>query len=127
MFLNTVKVGIKNLLLRKLRSLLTVLGVILGVGSVIAMLAIGEGSKREALEQIRRLGANNVIIRSVKPSEGDNQASTSSSNSSRSMVLEYGLTYKDFDRLMATLPTVAEAVPIALVTKYAAPWQPLDS
>ena len=83
MFLNTVKVGIKNLLLRKLRSLLTVLGVILGVGSVIAMLAIGEGSKREALEQIRRLGANNVIIRSVKPSEGDNQASTTSSSSSR--------------------------------------------
>ena len=79
-FLNTVKVGIKNLLLRKLRSLLTVLGVILGVGSVIAMLAIGEGSKREALEQIRRLGANNVIIRSVKPSEGDNQASTTSSS-----------------------------------------------
>ena len=43
MFLDTVKVGIENLLLRKLRSLLTVLGVILGVGSVIAMLAIGEG------------------------------------------------------------------------------------
>jgi len=115
-FLNTLKVGIKNLLLRKLRSLLTVLGVILGVGSVIAMLAIGEGSKREALEQIRRLGANNVIIRSVKPTEGDSQTTTAASTS---RILEYGLTYKDFDRLIATLPTVAEAVPIALVTKYA--------
>ena len=55
-WLNTVKVGIKNLLLHKLRSLLTMLGVILGAGSVIAMLAIGEGSKREALEQDRAAG-----------------------------------------------------------------------
>jgi putative ABC transport system permease protein len=118
MFWNTLKVGIKNLLLRKLRSLLTVLGVILGVGSVIAMLAIGEGSKREALEQIRRLGANNVIIRSVKPAEGENQGSSNASQQ-RGFVLEYGLTYKDFDRLVATIPTLSEAVPMSIINKYA--------
>ena len=70
---NTLKIGVKNLLLHKLRSLLTLLGVILGVGSVIAMLAVGEGSKKEALERIRNLGANNVIIRSVKPNSDDEQ------------------------------------------------------
>jgi putative ABC transport system permease protein len=118
-FWNTVKVGIKNLLLRKLRSLLTMLGVILGVGSVIAMLAIGEGSKREALEQIRRLGANNVIIRSVKPGENGNEDSNSSSQQQQSFILEYGLKYKDFDRLRATLPTVEDAVAIALVQQNA--------
>ena len=64
MLLRTIQLGIKSLLLHKLRSLLTMLGVILGVGSVIAMLAIGEGSKREALDRIRQLGAANVIIRS---------------------------------------------------------------
>ena len=64
---NTIKVAAKNLLLHKLRSLLALLGVILGVGSVIAMLAVGEGSKEDALERIRRLGASNVIIRSVTP------------------------------------------------------------
>jgi putative ABC transport system permease protein len=117
MLVNTLKVGLKNLLLRKLRSLLTVLGVILGVGSVIAMLAIGEGSKREALEQIRRLGANNVIIRSVKPAEGESQGASSASQN-RNMMLEYGLTYKDFDRLVATIPTLADAVPVSLVNKY---------
>ena len=69
MWLQTLKLGIKSLLLHKLRSMLTMLGVILGVGSVISMLAIGEGSKREALERIRRLGASNVIIRSVKPGQ----------------------------------------------------------
>jgi putative ABC transport system permease protein len=118
---NTLSVGVKNLLLHKLRSLLTVLGVILGVGSVIAMLAIGEGSKREALEQIRRLGATNVIIRSVKPGqEGSDEEDTSAaSQQQRSWVLEYGLEYKDLERLKSTIPTISEAVAIALVRKHA--------
>ena len=77
MYSKAIKVGVKNLMLHKLRSILTVLGVILGAGSVIAMLAIGEGSKRHALEQIRQLGANNVIIRSVKPGQdGGEQSDT---------------------------------------------------
>ncbi|MCA9199358.1 MAG: ABC transporter permease [Planctomycetales bacterium] len=120
MYWNTLKVGIKNLLLHKLRSLLTVLGVILGAGSVIAMLAIGEGSKREALEQIRQLGANNIIVRSIKPGQdGGGGDSAANSTQQQSMVIEYGLTYKDLERLKATLPTISEAVPIALVTKPA--------
>ena len=56
MWWTTLQLGIRNLLLHKLRSLLTMLGTILGVGSVIAMLAIGEGSKRHAVEQIRQFG-----------------------------------------------------------------------
>jgi len=90
----TLKLAVRNLLLHKLRSFLTLLGTILGVASVIAMLAIGEGSKREALEQIRRLGASNVIIRSVKP-QPSNQAMSSSS----SYVLAYGLTFNDLHRI----------------------------
>ncbi len=111
---NTVKVGVKNLLLHKLRSLLTVLGVILGVGSVISMLAVGEGSKKEALERIRQLGANNVIIRSVKPTEGS-AATSSAASGSNSGVLEYGLLFQDLERLKSTLPTINQAVPISLV------------
>jgi putative ABC transport system permease protein len=116
MWWSTVKLGIKNLLLHKLRSLLTMLGVILGAGSVIAMLAIGEGSKREALEQIRQLGATNIIIRSVKPGQGGggDNSSSSSSTQQTSMVLEYGLKYADFERLKATIPTITGAVPISL-------------
>ena len=53
-----IELGIKNLLLHKLRSFLTMLGVVFGVGSVIAMLAVGEGASKEALEQIRKLGSN---------------------------------------------------------------------
>ena len=47
------------------------LGVVFGVGSVIAMLAVGEGASKEALEQIRKLGSHNIIITSVKPVEDE--------------------------------------------------------
>jgi len=85
MWLQILRVGIKSLLLHKLRSLLTMVGVLLGVASVIAMLAIGEGSKREALENFRRMGSTNVIIRSVKPgSQGDaDESETGHLNSKR--------------------------------------------
>ncbi|QDT10878.1 ABC transporter permease [Stieleria marina] len=120
MWRDTIQVGVKNLLLHKLRSLLTMLGVILGAGSVIAMLAIGEGSKREALEQIRLLGANNIIIRSVKPGQGGGgDESSSASQQATSAILEYGLKYRDFERLKATIPTILNAMPIALVTQPA--------
>jgi putative ABC transport system permease protein len=51
----------------KLRTFLTMLGVIFGVGAVIAMLSIGEGAKREALEQISILGINNIIVKAKAP------------------------------------------------------------
>ena len=67
--MRTVRLGISSLLLHKLRSILTTLGVLFGVSSVIAMLAIGEGASKHAQELIRELGSQNVILRSVKPPE----------------------------------------------------------
>jgi putative ABC transport system permease protein len=117
MLRSTVQLSIRNLLLHKLRSFLTMLGTILGVGSVIAMLAIGEGSKRAALDQIRQLGAANVIIRSVKPGQDGrkDQANSATTQQRVSRVLQYGLMYKDFEVLQATIPSLQRAVPIALV------------
>jgi putative ABC transport system permease protein len=85
------------------------------------MLAVGEGSKKEALERIRQLGANNVIIRSVKPGQngGPEDDSATSASQTQTRVLEYGLKHVDYERLLATLPTVREAVPIALIVNDA--------
>ena len=118
MWLRILQLGIRNLLLHKLRSLLTMLGTILGVGSVIAMLAIGEGSKRHTLEQIRKLGAANVIIRSVKPEQQDEPVG-SATGQQVSRVLEYGLKYRDYERITEAIPNIVESVPIALVRKNA--------
>lgn len=122
MWLTTLQLGVRNLLLHKLRSLLTMLGTILGVGSVISMLAIGEGSKQAAVEQIRQLGAKNVILRSVKPQQdtGDGAETTSGSSSSSSYVLQYGLKYQDLERLLATVPTIKDAIPMVVMRKDAA-------
>ena len=65
----TFLLGLKNLRLHKLRSLLTALGIIFGVAAVIIMVAIGEGTKRSALEQIEQLGATNILVRSTRPPE----------------------------------------------------------
>ena len=68
-----LRVSVESLGVHKLRTLLTMLGVIFGVAAVVSMLSIGEGAKREALEQISILGVNNIIVRATTPdpSRGD--------------------------------------------------------
>jgi len=66
-----VIIGLEGLRSHKLRSLLSMLGIIFGVGAVIAMLSIGEGAKQEALEQIQLMGMNNIIVYDV-PQDGEN-------------------------------------------------------
>lgn len=105
--------GMKSLLLHKLRSGLTVLGIVFGVGAVIAMLAIAEGSSRDAQDRIRALGATNIIIRSVKPSD---ESQASGGRPGRS-VLNYGLKYDDYARILATVPTIKRALPIREIRK----------
>ena len=60
----SVQSAVESLTAHKLRSALTMLGMIFGVGAVIAMLSIGAGAERQALEMIERLGVRNVILRS---------------------------------------------------------------
>src|SRR3954464_7452289 len=98
-----LKLGMKSLLLHKLRSGLTVLGIVFGVAAVIAMLAVAEGSSRDAQERIQQLGATNLIVRSVKPSD---EPQATNPGGGRRSILNYGLKYEDFDRIMATVPTI---------------------
>ncbi len=104
--LRTVRLGVSSLLLHKLRSLLTTLGVLFGTSSVIAMLAIGEGASEEAQEQIRQLGSRNVILRSVKPREDF------ATGQQTVRVISYGLTEEDLARVSETFPDVKRVVPV---------------
>ncbi len=99
-FTHTLQLGLKNLMLRKLRSGLTILGIIFGVASVITMLAVGNGAAHEAQERIKKLGSNNIIIESIKPSEqqeGDNEDTIS-----------YGITRSDVMTFTAAIPGITE-------------------
>ena len=104
--------GIKNLLLHKLRSLLTMLGVVFGVGSVIAMLAVGEGASKEALEQIRKLGSHNIIV-----DLGQADRRRDRRRAQRVHMSIYGLLYEDEARIGETMPAVRRTVPVKLIRK----------
>lgn len=105
--LRTVQLALKSLMLHKLRSGLTMLGIVFGVFSVIAMLAIGEGASAQAQQQVLELGATNIIIISVKP-----PIESSNDPTNNSWVLRYGLKRADFKQLTAALPDdmLAQAV-----------------
>ncbi len=110
MMLEIIRLGLRNLRLKLLRSILTALGIICGVAAVIAMVAIGEGSTRQALEQIERLGARNIIVRSQKPPETANQQSTGGGRSS--FISKYGLTRTDLAVVQENFPDASAMVPL---------------
>src|SRR5215467_8785891 len=89
----TLQLALRSLWLHKMRAMLSVLGIIIGTSAVISLMAFGEGSMQDALEEIKRLGATNIIVRSVKPPDDV-------STQSRSFVARYGITQGDYD-LMA--------------------------
>ena len=103
LWIGTIQLGVKSLWLHPLRSLLTVLGIFIGVASVIWLLAISKGIGDEAQRQIESLGADTIMIRTVKPP-------------SEKMTMEgltpYGLTREDYDMLVSTIPTIRSALPI---------------
>jgi putative ABC transport system permease protein len=110
----SVTLGVKSLWLHKLRSFLTALGVVFGVASVVAMLAIGEGASHEAQEQIKKLGSNNIILLSQKPSD-----SSGSTNETRSLVIDYGITSRDIQQIKATVPGISIVVPSRFISDTA--------
>ncbi|MEO5801952.1 MAG: ABC transporter permease [Verrucomicrobiota bacterium] len=108
-----IRLAVKSLWLHRLRSLLTMLGIVFGVCSVIAMLAIGEGASFEAQERIKNLGSQNIILRSIKPPEEQKI-----SNNQQSYVLDYGIKYLDLQRIKATIPDVTIVVPGRIMREY---------
>ncbi len=78
-----------SLLLHKLRSGLAVLGILIGIMAVIWLVAMGEGVSYQAQQQIKDLGANNIIVRSVKPSQ-------TSSKTGSSFFIQYGVLREPF-------------------------------
>jgi putative ABC transport system permease protein len=88
-----------------MRTALTVLGIFIGVASVIWLLAIGEGISQEAQRQIAGLGARNIMVRSMKPLNPPE-------GSANSFIMAYGLSRQDYNTLVETIPTITSALPI---------------
>ena len=110
-----VKLGLTDVWRHKTRSFLTMLGMVFGVGSVISMLAVGEGASMQALESIKRLGSENIMVMSVKPTSEDG----GSSSSERGKLAVYGLLYADEQRIKETVPGVVLTVPARMTRRMA--------
>jgi len=105
-FSRSLVLALRSLWLHKLRAFLSVLGIIIGTAAVIALMAFGEGSMQDALEDIARQGATNVIVRSVKPPDD-------ASTQRRTFIINYGLTYKDYDKFQM-IDSVIKHVPMRI-------------
>ena len=110
-----IRLGLTDVWRHKTRSFLTMLGMVFGVGSVIAMLAVGEGASQQALDSIKRLGSQNIMVMSVKPTseQGGN------TGSQRGRLAMYGLLYDDEDRIQQTVPGVLLTVPARMTRRNA--------
>jgi putative ABC transport system permease protein len=107
--LETITLGVRNLWLHKLRSLLTSLGIIFGVAAVICMLSISEGASADELRMIQLLGTRNIIVGAVKPRQSS-QVSGGNTN-----LVVYGIRQSDLDIIRTTLPHVEHVVPLKTV------------
>ncbi len=103
-----LRVGFNNLMVHRLRSLLTMLGMIFGVAAVVSMLSIGAGARQSAMALIEQLGVNNLIVEAKETLEW--QAHEKLRRTSP------GLTFKDYRVIGDTLPQISESTPRKLFT-----------
>ena len=111
--LEEVVTGFKTLWMHRLRSLLTILGIVFGVGSVVAMLAIGEGASEQTLAQIKELGSTNIIVYS------DDSSLSVSQGEGVARFPIYGISYLDAERLKASFEGIRNFVAIKILNKDA--------
>ncbi len=116
-------IALEAVFLNKFRSVLTALGIIFGVAAVITMMAIGNGAKKEILDQMKLVGVNNIVImpKSEKQKSGsDNSSSGESSESSSQSAgknkdkYSPGLSMKDAEAIRQVIPTVSTISPEAI-------------
>jgi putative ABC transport system permease protein len=109
-YLHDIIIAVEAILANKLKSVLTALGIIFGVGAVISMLAIGKGAQKEILDQIELVGVNNIIIEPIvdQSSGGGGDEDEGQKESSK---FSNGLNLLDVAAIKEVLPTVKQVSP----------------
>ncbi len=103
-YLQILSISLEAVFVNKLRSVLTALGIIFGVGAVISMMAIGNGARQEILEQIKLVGVNNIVI--LPKIDADNTGEEEEEGKTLKKKYSPGLTLKDAENLLTSIPTI---------------------
>jgi putative ABC transport system permease protein len=98
------RIAFRALARNKMRSALTMLGIVIGVSAVIAMVSIGQGAQASVQEQIANVGTNLLFVSAGSQNVGGVRSGTGATNSNR-------LTVEDIEAIRREIPTVAMASP----------------
>ena len=112
-------IALEAVFLNKFRSILTALGIIFGVAAVITMMAIGNGAKKEILDQMKLVGVNNILIVPISEKQKNTSSQSGNQNSQASEQntdknkgkFSPGLSLKDAEAIKEFIPTVSKVSP----------------
>lgn len=115
-YFHDIEIAVEAIRGNALKSMLTALGIIFGVAAVISMLAIGNGAREEILEQMKMVGANNIIINPMQEQRAASDEGGKSNGAEKvsSKKRGAGLTMRDVEAIRAVLPTVAHMSPLVV-------------
>jgi putative ABC transport system permease protein len=106
-------IAVSAVLVNKVRSLLTGLGIIFGVAAVIAMLAIGNGAQKELLEQIKLVGVNNIVVKPVVQQKEEKIEEEVGKKEKKKF--SPGLTLRDVEGVQKVIPGISQISPEILI------------
>ena len=98
-----LRIALRSILANKLRSSLTMLGIIIGVGSVISLMSVGRGAEANITSTFEELGTNQIYVMSQTPGVSGIAALQSAN---------YSLTLSDADAILERVPSVIEVAPV---------------
>ena len=115
-YLHDILIAVESIISNKLKSFLTALGIVFGVGAVISMLAIGNGAQQEILDQIKMVGVNNIVILPATVEDVDENGDNSAASQTKKF--SPGLQLADAEAIRQVLPSVKHVSPEVGVFTY---------
>jgi len=103
--------ALEGVMANQLRAILTALGIIFGVGAVIAMLAIGTGAKQSILDQMKLIGTNNIVVKGIISSDEEGTGGAQEQGKKEKKPWSPGLTTNDVAAIARAIPTIEDISP----------------
>jgi len=109
---NAARIGLVGLSVHKFRAALSMLGIIFGVASVVAVIAVSEGARGEVMKQLAAMGANNIMVKGLDWRAGGNEKRDLKK---RARLNSRGLTLREAEAAVQACPLIADHAPLRKV------------
>ncbi|MDX9905856.1 MAG: ABC transporter permease [Bacteroidales bacterium] len=118
-YVHSLNIAVEAVIANRFRSMLTALGIIFGVAAVIAMMAIGNGARKEILDQMKMVGVNNIVITPLlEKSGGGGNSEEEGGGQKLQKKFSPGLTLEDAESIRQIIPTVTRVSPEVKYDSY---------